>query len=199
MLRRRFAMPKLSKEYLEENYIRLGKTRYQISEETGVDPSSIGSMLQCFGIKRYSTKRHGLCRHPLNTIWCGMKERCQNPNASNYRWYGGNNITLCDEWKEFKPFYDWAISNGWREGLSIDRIDGSKGYSPDNCRFVTHVDQCRNRRSNVPMTVDGETHIQCEWEELLAIPKKTIAKWKNRYGYDEAVRRIAEKRAERIS
>lgn len=69
-------MPKLSKEYLEENYIRLGKTRYQISEETGVGPSSIGSMLQCFG-----------------TIWYGMKERCQNPNADNYRWYGGNNIT----------------------------------------------------------------------------------------------------------
>ena len=115
-----------------------------------------------------------------------MKERCNNPNADNYKWYGAKGISICDEWNNFEPFYNWAVSHGWRGGLTIDRIDGSKGYSPDNCRFIDFKSQCRNRRTNVYITVDGETHLQCEWEELLGLRRKAIAKWKYTHG-DEYV------------
>lgn len=182
--------PELSKEFLEEHYIRLGKTRYQISDETGVPATRIGTLLQQYGVKRYSVERHGLVNHPLNTMWCGMKERCQNPNADNYQWYGGRGITVCNEWQEFKPFYDWAVSHGWENGLSIDRIDVNKPYSPDNCRFVTMKKQFRNRRSNDVITVDGESHLQCEWEELLGLPRKRISKWKYIHGIDYVTERI---------
>ena len=188
-------MRKLSKEFLEEHYIRQGKTRYQISDETGVSPTVIGSLLQKYGLKRYSVKRHGLVNHPLNTVWSGMKERCQNPNADNYQWYGGRGITVCQEWQTFKPFYDWAVSNGWHPGLSIDRIDVNRPYEPDNCRFVTMKKQFRNRRSNKPITVDGETHLQCEWEELLGLRKKVISKWKYLYGEEYVVNRIREEKS----
>lgn len=189
-------MSKLSKEYLQHHYIDLGKNRYQISAETGASPSQIGSMLQHYGIKRYSVKRHGLATHPLNSIWCGMKERCNNPNADNYKWYGGNGISVCDEWNDFKQFYDWAIDNGWHDGLSIDRIDNSKKYSPDNCRFVDMKSQFRNRSTNVYITVDGETHMQCEWEELLGLRKKIIAKWKNRHGIDFVIDKLRKAKEE---
>lgn len=185
--------PELTKAYLEENYLRLGKTRYQIADETGVSPIRIGCLLQKFGIKRYTVNRHGKYFHPLNIMWCGMKERCTNKNASNYKWYGGRGIGICDEWKEFIPFYEWAIENGWREGLTIDRIDTSKDYSPDNCRFISHKSQCRNRRSNVSITVNGETHLQCEWEEMLGLRNKAISKWKHVHGMEYAISRIKER------
>lgn len=183
-------MRELSADFLHEHYIKLGKTRYQIADETGVSPARIGSLLQQYGIRRYTVHRHGLCNHPLNVMWCGIKERCTNPNADNYQWYGGRNITICDEWKTFTNFYEWAVSHGWQPGLSIDRIDNSKGYSPDNCRFINHQEQCRNRRSNVSVTVDGVTHLQCEWEELLGLRPKTIAKWKLRHNEQYVIDRL---------
>lgn len=183
---------KLSSEFLQHEYIDLGKTRYQISEETGVTPEQIGSLLQRYGIKRYTVTRHGLCKHPLNVVWCGMKERCYNPNASNYLWYGAEGVTVCEEWLSFKGFYDWAIENGWEKGLTIDRIDIKKGYSPDNCRLVPMKQQFRNRRSNVYITVDDVTMLQCEWEEKLGLRRKIIAKWKNRHGMEYVVSRLRE-------
>lgn len=184
----------LSREYLEEQYIRRGKTRYQISKETGVTPERIGTLLQKFQIRRHSVKRHGMSANPLNIMWCGMKERCLNPNADNYKWYGGRGITVCDEWRAYLPFYEWAITHGWEDGLTIDRIDVDKPYAPDNCRFVPMKSQFRNRRSNACITVDGETHLQCEWEEILGLSKKRIAKWKHLHGLDYVINRIREKR-----
>lgn len=180
----------LDKEWLKNEYIHLGKTRKEIADETGLTPGRIGNLLQEYQIKRYSVQRHGHSRHQLNAIWCGMKGRCTNPNADNYKWYGADGIAICPEWMEFMPFYEWAITNGWKRGLTVDRIDGSKGYSPENCRLITVQEQCRNRRSNVIIEVDGERHLQCEWEELLGLPSKIIAKWKYRHGIDYVVGKI---------
>ncbi len=180
----------LTRAYLEENYIRLGKNRNQISRETGITPQRIGTLLQQYGIRRYSVKRHGLSAHPLNVMWCGMKERCMNPNTDNYSWYGGRGITICKEWMEFLPFYQWAIHNGWERGLTIDRIDVNQPYSPDNCRFIPLKKQFRNRRTNKPLTVNGETHLQCEWEEMLGLRKKVIAKWRHEHGEEYAIQRL---------
>ena len=91
--------------------------------------------------------RHGLTGHPLYSRWNNMKSRCHNPNNPSYKDYGARGITVCDEWRnDFKAFYDWSMANGYQDDLTIDRTDNDRGYSPDNCRWVTMEVQCTNRR-----------------------------------------------------
>lgn len=80
----------------------------------------------------------------LRTVWKGVCNRCYNPKADNYCRYGAKGVTICDEWRhESKLFIVWALKNGYKPGLTLDRIDSNKGYSPDNCRFVSyHVQSC---------------------------------------------------------
>ncbi len=89
--------------------------------------------------------RHGLAdKHPLYQTWQNMKQRCYNPKDPKYRIYGAKDIFLCEEWKQnFKVFYDWAISNGWKKDLTIDRKDPSKGYSSINCQFLTRSENTK--------------------------------------------------------
>ena len=106
-------------------------------------------------IKRNTT--HGLRRHSLYRIWHHMRERCLCKNDKAYRLYGARGIYVCDEWKDdFKAFYDWSIANGWRKGLTIDRIDNDGPYAPWNCRWVTQDVQNKNKRTNVHLIVDGK-------------------------------------------
>lgn len=87
-------------------------------------------------------------RGGLYSRWRLMVRRCHDPSHKNHRIYGARGITVCQEWHEFQVFYDWAVSNGWDEGLQIDRIGNDKGYQPDNCRWVTSQNNNRNRRNN---------------------------------------------------
>lgn len=82
----------------------------------------------------------------LYKIWASMKNRTLSPKHKQYKDYGGRGIALCDDWKEFVPFRDWALSKGYSAELSIDRIDNDKGYEPNNCRWTTQTIQNRNRR-----------------------------------------------------
>ena len=76
-----------------------------------------------------------------------MKQRCNNPKNKNYEKYGGRGIKICTEWlNDPKKFFDWAIKNGYKEGLSIDRIDVNGNYEPDNCRWADNEAQCLNQR-----------------------------------------------------
>ena len=102
-------------------------------------------------------RTHGESRNSrLYKIWTGMKTRCNNPNCKAYANYGGRGIALCDPWNEsYATFRDWAVLSGYSDKLSIDRIDNSKGYSPDNCRWATARAQSNNRRSNRHITVNG--------------------------------------------
>lgn len=91
---------------------------------------------------------HGLADvHPLYSIWMGMKNRCRNKNGERYKDYGGRGIVVCNEWKDFTVFKKWADENGYSEELTIDRANNDKGYSPDNCRWVTQQIQTINRRT----------------------------------------------------
>lgn len=87
--------------------------------------------------------------HKLFYVWWGMKTRCYNKNNKRYKDYGARGITVCDEWlSDFEIFYTWAINSGYGRGLSIDRINNNRGYSPDNCRWVDHSTQQYNTRRN---------------------------------------------------
>lgn len=92
-------------------------------------------------------REHGLSSHPLYKIWLYMRKRCNNPKADVYEYYGENGITVCDEWEnDPEAFVNWAIANGWRKDLVLDRENVSLGYSPDNCRFVTWSVSATNKR-----------------------------------------------------
>lgn len=91
---------------------------------------------------------HGLSGTRLYSIWHHMKQRCNNPKATKYHLYGGRGIAVCEVWdQDFLPFYDWAIANGYRDDLTIDRVDCDGNYEPSNCRWATVVEQNRNRRN----------------------------------------------------
>ena len=81
----------------------------------------------------------------LRRIWHGMKTRCYNPASSNYKTYGRKGIKICSEWDKFEAFSEWAVSNGYTNNLTIDRIDSNKDYSPDNCQWLTRADNSAKR------------------------------------------------------
>lgn len=106
----------------------------------------------------------------LYDIWHTMKQRCGNPNATAYERYGGTGITIYREWNTYENFAKWATDNGYQDDLTLDRIDGSKGYEPSNCRWATPKEQARNRKSNRLIIYNGK---QITVAELCELSKKT--------------------------
>lgn len=100
---------------------------------------------------------HGMTETRLYHIWCTMKARCFRKTSAKYPRYGGRGITMCDEWKNnFQNFYDWSMANGYKENLSIDRIDNNGDYCPSNCRWTDAVTQMNNTSANVLIEYNGE-------------------------------------------
>lgn len=121
----------------------------------------------------------------LQNIYVNLKQRCYNPKSTFYKNYGGRGITVCDEWlnsemydgrstKGWIAFKNWALSNGYADDLTIDRIDNSKGYCPENCHWVTMRTQQNNRRSNRLITYKGKTQSLVNWCRELNLNYDTI-------------------------
>lgn len=129
----------------------------------------------CLNAEVNGMRTHGLSKTRLYTMFLGIKARCYNQKNISYKWYGGKGIKICNEWlDDFKSFYDWAISNGYDESLprgvqTLDRIDGNKDYEPSNCRWITLAEQQRNKEHLKRYSYNGETHLLCEWSEILGI------------------------------
>ena len=135
---------------------------------------------QCLECGRSSQKTHGMSRTNLYSIWQGIKTRCSNPNAINYKRYGGRGITYDAKWEQFDNFYN-DMAEGFEPGLTIERIDNNKGYYTENCKWATNREQSRNIRSNSYLTYKGKTQIATDWANELGINKREIYYLKDYY------------------
>lgn len=107
--------------------------------------------------KRISAKArltHGESKTRMHGIWAGMLARCRNPNVKSYKYYGAMGVRVCNEWFDFKAFYDWAMANDYKNNLTIDRIDPTGNYEPSNCRWITKAEQRHTRRDSMQTTND---------------------------------------------
>lgn len=129
----------------------------------------------CLHKEKFKTYKHGLSYHRLHRIWDKMKYRCYNPKCPRYSDYGGRGIIICDTWKNnFKAFYDWAVLNGYKENLTIDRINVNGNYEPSNCRWVSQKVQSRNTRKNHYITYKGQTYCLSDWANKYNILPDTL-------------------------
>jgi hypothetical protein len=152
---------------------------------------------------------HGHSDTKLYNVWAGIKRRCYNKNQKSYKDYGAKGIRMCDEWfNSFESFMEFAISNGYKEGLEVDRIDSTKNYEPSNCRFITKAENIslamkgrkrsfefveRNSLSKLKLTIDEiDDVIECalsglfknsELAKAANIDRHVLTKLVKRYGF----------------
>lgn len=137
---------------------------------------------------------HGLCRHPLYSIWEGMIQRCHNLNSPSSKRYGQIGVSVCKEWRDnFKVFYDWAIANGWKEGLQIDKDKLSetkpgKLYSPETCCFLTQKENMRHRAITIHVLYSGATYPLSEACEMVGLTYNLVsARMRLGFTFEQAV------------
>lgn len=133
-----------------------------------------GHTKSCGCYKRSVLVKHGKWGTRLYKTWDCMKSRCNNPKATQYTDYGGRGISVCKEWNQFENFRDWALSNGYCDGLTIDRIDVNGNYEPNNCKWATRKEQSNNMRTNRVYTLNGETKTLKQWCDLYSLKYHTI-------------------------
>lgn len=126
------------------------------------------------GCKQHSKKADPKNSSRLHTIWKHMKERCNNPNCARYPHYGGRGIRVCPEWETFTVFYNWAIHNGYKDNLSLERIDVNGNYCPENCTWITMQEQANNKTVTRYLSYNGETHNIAEWGRILNVNYRVI-------------------------
>ena len=139
-----------------------------------------GHTKSCGCLQKEKVTTHGLKKSKLYVVWRDIKLRCFNPNSMGFKNYGAKGVVMCDEWKnDFKAFYDWSILNGYnpdakRGECTIDRIDNSKGYCSENCRWVNNLVQQNNKTNNRFLTYNGETHSVAEWSRKINMPSHIL-------------------------
>ena|ERR1700740_2250206 len=120
---------------------------------------------------------HGLKNHELYGVWSSMKARCYNTKTRQYKNYGGKDVAVCQEWiNDFIAFYNWAILNGWKSGLQLDKDIKGTGliYSPETCSFVTPKENSNKRASNRLITYDNKTKTISQWADYFGVSLKNL-------------------------
>lgn len=159
-------------------------------KEVRTDCLTSGLVKSCGCLKKDQDKinltkyhKHKLSHTKLWDTYYGMKSRCYDKTDKRYSDYGGRGIEICPEWLEnFENFVSWSLKNGFDDNLQIDRIDNDSGYSPQNCRWISIKENCRNRRSNVMIEYQGKMITLVELSEILNIPYKTAYSKYRKYG-----------------
>ena len=127
---------------------------------------------------------HNMTGTRLYGCYKGMMSRCYREKDIHYNAYGGRGITVCAEWKNnAKAFINWALSNGYSDDLTIERIDVNGNYEPSNCTWIPMKDQYDNKRQNVMITFNGETHNAAYWGRIFNINPQSI-RWRYRHGWN---------------
>lgn len=174
---------------MSRNYLEYKRCKYcgkLIMRKIGENyyPVGKGSNLQycsreCYG-KQTSKDHPNKKKDRLFHVWKGMRERCEYSNHASAKFYQNRGIEVCEEWdNDFLKFKEWALANGYdytktRKEQSLDRIDNNKGYSPDNCRWVSMKTNNQNTRRNVFLTYDNKTLCISDWSRELGISIETI-------------------------
>lgn len=124
----------------------------------------------------------------LREIWRSMRKRCENRACKDYPHYGGRGIRVCREWQDFYAFRDWALANGYRNDLTLDRVCNSKGYAPWNCRWISRKAQSYNRGTNTRLKVGRRMCTIEEWaDEKGLLPSTIIRRLERGWSPEEAV------------
>lgn len=175
------------KEITERGYSRYFLCKCDCGNEKTVrmDHLRHGEIMSCGCLLKEKARminfKHGLSSTPshrdkLYKTWDSMKSRCYNPHDKSYLRYGGRGIKICDEWKtNYILFRTWALENGYSKELTIDRIDVNGNYEPDNCRWVDLTVQANNKRNNVFITYNNETHTLAEWARITGIEYRVLS------------------------
>ena len=117
-------------------------------------------------------KKHGMSKTRLYECWRDMRNRCYLKTRYDYYGYGGRGISVCEDWKNnFEPFMNWALNNGYKDNLTLDRIDVNGNYCPENCRWSTKKEQAINRRTTVFVEYNGEKHSLKDWAIIFKKPR----------------------------
>lgn len=164
--------------------------RCDCGNEKDIDSHSLrnGDTRSCGCLQRErvaeSHTTHGRSSSRLYYVWQHMIQRCENQHNPAYDDYGGRGIKICEEWHDFKTFEQWAERTGYRDDLTIDRIDVNEGYNPVNCRWATTAEQARNKRNNINITYRGVTRCLSDWATTLGIGLATLWYRIFEYGWD---------------
>lgn len=147
-----------------------------------------GHTKSCGCIPKGHKVEHGMSNTRIYNIWSHMRRRCKDKKREDYSRYGGKGITVCNEWESFSAFYEWAMANGYKDILTIDRIDNEKGYSPENCRWVDIYAQAQNRRCCLYYEKDGDIKTLAEWCRELELDYHLIyCRIRRGWSFDRAI------------
>ncbi|WNA15551.1 hypothetical protein [Acinetobacter phage HFM1] len=137
------------------------------------------------GCRTWKTANHDYYKTHKKLTWVhiAMKQRCFNSSCKDYPNYGGRGITVCDEWLDLKTFCDWAVSTGYKEGLTIERINVDGDYCPDNCSWIVNDFQPRNRTISIIYEHNGLKGDARFWSEYSGINYNTLRNRLNNYGW----------------
>ena len=166
-------------------YSKNGRSFWKCKCECGNEKIIIGKDLQrgtirSCGCLRAETSRkrmttHGATDSRLYNIWTSMKQRCETSKEEKFiKDYQNRGIKVCEEWHDFAVFQKWALENGYKDNLSIDRIDNNKGYYPENCRWADNIIQANNKRNNRWLTYNNKTQTIAQWARELGMNYNTL-------------------------